>query len=55
MGTLALIILVLIAINTLTPGSIYKSKPDINYESPKLYIAGINFILVVILATLTIL
>ncbi len=55
METLALIILVLIAINLFTPGTIYKVKPVIDFKSPKLYISLVNFVLVIILAVLTIL
>ncbi len=54
MLTIAILILVFTITNLITPGSVYKNKPELNWESPKLYISLANFVLVMALVLLTI-
>lgn len=43
MEFLAIIVLVLTVTNIITPGSQFKEKPVLDYESPKLYINIASF------------
>lgn len=54
MLTIAILILVFNITNILTPGSVYKNKPEVDWESPKLYLSLANFCLVMALVLMII-
>ena len=54
MLTIAILILVFNITNILTPGSVYKNKPEVDWESPKLNLSVANFCLVMALVLMSI-